>query len=271
MIDYPIDIDAFETAEYDLFLHHVVRHKLRKRKNRKRLKRLFRSHPKTRILRAVGIGRRRRRTRPVRRFASRPIGRPRRIVNKRYRTPIGRPRPVRRTLGSRSRSIKKPLRMPPIKFGNPIHRDLEGNKGISKIGIRKPRWRGTPIMPGDPSKRNKPPVFVAPKKKPKVSKDIVIPYKRRYGSRKRRATPMPKRISKERILPIEEELPIVAEDVNVSTQEVMEKKEKDQKPQAENNKRNMKNIVGLAVIGLMVAGFVMYKMKSKVEENGRTS
>lgn len=266
MIDYPIDIDESETSEYDPFLHHVIRHKLRKKKNRRRLGRLIRNHPKNRILRSVGIGRRRRRTRPVRRA----IGRPVRTLDKRYRRPIG--RPFRNRIVSRSGTIKKPFRMPPIKFGNPIHRDLEGNKGISKIGIRKPPWRGTPIMPGDPSKRNKPPVFVPNKrKKPKVSRDIVIPYKRRYGSRKRRTRPFPKRIPKETIRPIEEMQPVVEQDMITKSVEVMDKKEKDQKPQVQNNKRKMRNIVGLAVLGLVVTGFVMYKMKTKIETNGRNS
>lgn len=262
MIDYPIDIDESETSEYDPFLHHVIRHKLRKKKNRRRLKKLFRKHPKTRILRSIGIGRRRRRTRPIRR----PI----RTLDKRYRRPIG--RPFRNRMVSRTGTIKKPLRMPPIKFGNPIHRDLEGNRRISKIGIRKPIFKGPPIMPGDPSNRTKPPVFVPNKrKKPKVSKDIVIPYKRKYGSRKRRAMPMPKRVPKQRILAMEDELPVVEQDMTASNMEVMDRNEKEKKPDKPSNKRKMQNIIGVAVLGLVVTGFVMYKMKTKIEANGRTS
>ncbi|WP_217704363.1 hypothetical protein [Aquimarina sp. TRL1] len=162
--------------------------------------------------------------------------------------------------------------MPLAKFGNPIHRDLKGNKGISKTGMRKPGRRGRPIMSGDPSKRNNHPVFVINKRqKPKVSKDIVIPYKRRYGSGKGRARPMPKRISKETILPMEEELPVTERDMITKGVEVMEKKKKEEKPQVEKNKRKMRNIIGVAVLGLAIAGFVMYKMKTKIEVNGRNS
>ncbi|WP_271769157.1 hypothetical protein [Aquimarina algiphila] len=258
MIEYPIDIDEFDTTEYDPFLHHVVRHKLRKRKNRRRLRKLFRKHPKTRILRSIGIGRRRRRTRPVR------------TLDKRYRRPIG--RPFRNRMVSRSGTIKKPFRMPPIKFGNPIHRDLERNRGISKIGIRKPIFKGTPIMPGDPRKRTRPSVSIPNKrKKPKVSRDIVIPYKRRYGSRKRRAMPMPKRVPKQTILPMEDELPVVEQNMIASNMEVMDRNEKEKKPEKPSNKRKMQNIIGVAVLGLVVTGFVMYKMKTKIEANGRTS
>ncbi|WP_299243044.1 hypothetical protein [uncultured Aquimarina sp.] len=267
MIDYPIDLDTSETSQYDPFLHHVIRHKLRKKKNRRRLGRLLRKHPKARILRSIGIGRRRRRTRPVRRV----VGRRERPVGRRYRTPIGRPRPPRRILVSRSDTIKKPFRMPPIKFGNPMHRDLEGNKGISKIGVRKPYWKGPPIMPGDPSKRNTPPIVSDKKRQPKVSKDIVIPYKRRYGSGKRRAAPIPKRIPKETVMPRAEELPVGQQDMITKSVEVMKKIEGNQKPQAKDNKRKMRNIIGVAVLGLAVAGFVMYKMKTKIEANGRTS
>lgn len=262
MIDYPIDIDESETSEYDPFLHHVIRHKLRKKKNRRRLKKLFRNHPKTRILRSVGIGRRR----PVRRS----IGRPVRTLDKRYRSPIG--RPVRNRMISRTGAIKKPLRMPPIKFGNPIHRDLERNRRISKIGIRKPIFKGPPIMPDDPSNRNKPPVFVPNnRKKPKVSKDIVIPYKRRYGNRKRRATPIRKGVPKDTILPMEEELPVVEQDMTVSNMEVIDRNEKDKKLEKPSNKRKMQNIIGVAVLGLAVTGFILYKMKTKIAINGRTS
>lgn len=262
MIDYPIDIDESETSEYDPFLHHVIRHKLRKKKNRRRLGRLIRKHPKNRILRSVGIGRRRRRTRPVRR--------PVRTLDKRYRRPIG--RPFRNRMVSRSDTIRKPFRRPPIKFGNPIHRDLEGNNRISKIGIRKPRFKGTPIMPGDPRNRTKPPVSVPNKRrKPKVSKDIVIPYKRRYGSRKRGAVPMAKRVPKQRILPMEDELPVVEQDMLASNMEVMDRNEKEKKPEKPSNKRKMQNIIGVAALGLVVTGFVMYKMKTKIEANGRIS
>ncbi|TPN87134.1 hypothetical protein [Aquimarina algicola] len=260
MIDYPIDIDELETSEYDPFLHHVIRHKLRKKKNRRRLGRLIRKHPKARILNAVGIGRRRRRTRPVRR--------PVRTLDKRYRRPIG--RPFRNRMVSRPRTIKKPFRRPPIKFGNPIHRDLEG---ISKIGIRKPVFKGTPIMPGDPRKRTRPSVSIPNKrKKPKVSRDIVIPYKRRYGSRKRRSTPIMRRRTPKGTIPLmEEELPIVAENMSASNMEVMDRNGKEKKPEKTSNKRKRQNIIGVAVLGLVVTGFVMYKMKTKIEANGRTS
>ncbi|TSE07920.1 hypothetical protein [Aquimarina algiphila] len=259
MIEYPIDIDEFDTTEYDPFLHHVVRHKLRKRKNRRRLRKLFRKHPKTRILRSIGIGRRRRRTRPVR------------TLDKRYRRPIG--RPFRNRMVSRSGTIKKPFRMPPIKFGNPVHRDLERNRGISKIGIRKPIFKGTPIMPGDPRKRTRPSVSIPNKrKKPKVSRDIVIPYKRRYGSRKRRSTPIMRRRTPKGTIPLMgEELPIVAENMSASNMEVMDRNEKEKKPEKRSDKRKMQNIIGVAVLGLVVTGFVMYKMKTKIEANGRTS
>ncbi|WP_027393156.1 hypothetical protein [Aquimarina latercula] len=261
MIEYPIAIDENDTSEYDPFLHHVIRHKLRKKKNRRRLKKLFRKHPKTRILRSIGIGRKRRRTRPV--------GRPIRTLDKRYRRPIGRPDRNRQL--SRQGTIKKPFRMPPIKFGNPIHRDLEQNRRISKIGIRKPLYKGTPIMPGDPSNRRKPPISVPNKKgRPKVSKDIVIPYKRRYGSRKGSVAPVtPRRSSKEAISTLEEELPIVAQDMIASNMEVID--EKEQKPEKPNNKRKMQNIIGVVALGLVVTGFVLYKMKMKTATNGRTS
>lgn len=261
MIEYPIAIDENDTSEYDPFLHHVIRHKLRKKKNRRRLKRLFRKHPKTRILRSIGIGRKRRRIRPV--------GRPVRTLDKRYRRPTS--RPVRNRQVSRQGAIKKPFRMPPIKFGNPIHRDLERNRGISKIGIRKPLYKGTPIMPGDPSKRTRPSAAIPNKKgQPKVSKDIVIPYKRRYGSRKGSVAPVtPRRTSKEAMPTLEEELPIVAQDMIASNMEVMD--ENEQKPEKPSNKRKIQNIIGVVAIGLVVTGFVLYKMKTKIEANGRTS
>lgn len=263
MIEYPIAIDENDTSEYDPFLHHVIRHKLRKKKHRRRLKKLFRKHPKTRILRSIGIGRKRRRTRPV--------GRPVKTLDKRYRRPIS--RPDRNRLVSRSGAIKKPFRMPSIKFGNPIHQDLEGNKRISKIGVRKPLYTGTPIMPGDPTNRRKPPVSVPNKKgRPKVSKDIVIPYKRRYGSRKSSVAPVtPRRTSKEAISMIEEELPVVEQSMTASNMEVMDSNEKEQKPEKPNNKRKMQNIIGVVALGLVVTGFILYKMKTKTAINGRTS
>lgn len=263
MIEYPIAIDENDTSEYDPFLHHVIRHKLRKKKNRRRLKKLFHKHPKTRILRSIGIGRKRRRPRP--------IGHPVRTLDKRYRRPIG--RPDRNRLVSRSGAIKKPFRMPPIKFGNPIHRDLQQNRRISKIGIRKPPYIGRPIMPGDPSKRRKPPISVPNKKgRPKVSKDIVIPYKRRYGSRKVSVAPVtPRRISKEAISTLEEELPVVEQNMTVSNMGMMDKNEKEQKPEKPNNKKKMQNIIGVVALGLVVTGFVLYKKKTKTAINGRTS
>ncbi|WP_281989720.1 hypothetical protein [Aquimarina aggregata] len=258
MIAYPIAIDEFEISGYDPFL----RHRLGSKKKRRRSGRVFRKHPKRRVFRSVGRGRIR--------GSARIVRRPIRIVNKRYRSSMGSPR--RNTMVSRPRTIKKPLGKPPIQIENRIHRNLQRNRRISKIGIQKPRFKGTPILSGDPRKRTKPPVSIPNKRiKPKVSRDIVIPYKRRYGSRKRRALPMPKRVPKQSILPREEELPIVEEDMNALNTEVMDSNEKENKPEKRSHKRKMQNIIGVTVLGLLVTGFVVYKMKTKIEANGRTS
>lgn len=260
MIDYPIDIKEPGTNDYDPFLHHVIRHKLRKKKSRRRLGRLLRKHPKARLLRSIGIGRRRRKTRPVRR----PI----RTLGKRHRRPTS--HLIRNRAVSRSRTIKKPLRRSPVKFGNPVHRDLQRNSGISKIGIMNRPIKRAPIMSGDPSYRRKPQVFVPLKKnKPAISRDTVIPYKRSYGSSKRKV--MPKRMPKETMPQLEEELPIEEQDMIASDMEVIDSNEKDQKPQDQKDKRKMKNIIGVTALSILVVGVIAYKMKSRITLHGRTS
>jgi hypothetical protein len=268
MIDYPIELNDFEsdfeTTEYDPFLHHVIRHKLRKKKNRRRLGRLIRKHPKNRVLRAIGIGRRRRRIRPVR------------TAHRRYAKSMR--RPIRNTLVTKPRTNKKPFRLPPVSFGNPIHRDL---KGIKKgRGFPYSIRRGRPIMPDNPLLKGKPPVFTTKpnkRKKPKVSRDIVIPYKRRYGKRKPRV--MPRRIPKvntpslEEELPIMEDIPLMDEDMNKAEREVSEGKSETQKAkeQKDKQKRTIKNIIGIAALSVVAVSIVAYKLKTKSEANGRIS
>lgn len=260
MIPYPIHIEEDDSSEYDPFLHHVIRHKLRKKKNRRRLGRLLRKHPKARLLKAIGIGRKRRRTARI----GRPV-RPVRRVNGHYRG-----RPLRNTMVSGQGNIKKPFRMPPIKFGNPMDRDVEG---ISKIGIKRPYRKGPPIMLGDPSNRPKSPVFVSKpplRKQPSASKDIVIPYKRRYGSGRPKSVSQGNKQSNREIMTVTEETPVMTQELGTSNTAVMKDTKENQQPQTAPNKNNMRNIIGVAVLGLVVAGFVMYKMKSKIGTNGRT-
>lgn len=240
MIDYPIDIEEFEANEYDPFLHHIIRHKLRKKKNRRRLGKLLGKHPKARILRSIGIGRRRRSTRPVRTF------------DKRYRKTVSR-RPSRNTIVSRPGIIKKPFRRPPVKLGNPMNRTFRGNKGISMMGVRKP-----PISV--PNTR----------RKPKVSRDTVLPYRRRYGSGKARAIPKSVKARKRTKPQREEELPIIEESINASDLKAMKGSEKEKKPAGSGTTRKMQNILGIAALTIVVVGVVAYKIKSKIEINGRT-
>lgn len=233
MIDYPIELNDFDTGEYDPFLSHVIRHKLRKRKNRRRLGRLIRKHPKARILRV--FRRRRRSIRPVRRVRRRGYAKPIR-------------RPIRVT--AKPQAIGKPFSTP-VKPGTPL-------------------VRNTPKSPGMATKPNR-------VKKPKVSRDIILPYKRRYGRRKPGV--VPGRIPKvtippmERALPIMEDGPIMNEAMYKPTNKAMQSKSETQKAkeQKDKQKRTIKNIIGIAALSIVVVGAVAYKLKTKAEANGRVS
>lgn len=252
MIEYPLDIEAFESDEdYDPFLSHVIRHKLRKKKNRRKLRRLLRNHPKNRILRSLGIGRRSRKSGPIR------------SVSSRYRRPDS--RPLRNTMRRNPRRM-----LQPVAFGNPMHRDIEKNSRASTMEKGIPRRKGKAVMFGDPSKRNQSPIQTvqAVGNTAQGSKDIVLPYKRRYG--KVRPKPMAIATTNKSTSRMEENIPISAQVSETTISRNMKEKEENQVPAIANNKRKMKNIIGIAVVGLLVTGFVMYTMKSKIKAHGHT-
>ena len=189
-----------------------------------------------------------------------------------YGRPIaGRKATPKRNVNQRNIAVqqgqKKPAVYRPIPFGNPIHRDLEGYGGISKIGRYNRKYKGIPILPGDPGHRHK---VQQPKSRPvkKGSKDIVLPYKRKYGSGK--SKPLEKSIQKKNI-PSKETIPQQQTTVAPQTSEITTMNQSaEEKPTKDKQKRAIRNIIGIAALSLITVGVVIYALKTKAAANGRT-
>ena len=162
---------------------------------------------------------------------------------------------------------KKPSTYYPVPFGNPIHRDVEGYGGISKIGRYNRKYKGVPILPGDPSQRRN---IQQTKSRPvkKGSKDIVLPYKGKDGTGK--SKPLEKPIPRKNI-PSKETIPQQQTTVAPQTSEITTMNQSaEEKPTKDKQKRAMRNIIGIAALSLITVGVVMYALKTKAAAHGRT-
>lgn len=244
MMEYSRDINTYQEEQYDPFLSRVMRHK--RARNYGRSGRFGRNAAKRRLLqRSLGLsGQRRARSR------RRPV----RVVSSRYR----KPKPLRNTLGSKPKVIKHPIGRPVIPFGDPRHRDMELHRGNTNKKV-------IPVKPGDPRNRKGPPILVSnpsPKQK-KESRDIILPYERSYGKGRPKQT-----VTNTIDMPPEEVQPMVTQELTTGT--TMQEQEQTPNPTSTNDRRKMKNIIGITVIGLLVTGFVVYRMKSKLTAHGHT-
>jgi len=253
MIQDP-QIDTDVADEFDLFLGGRRRRRRRRRRRQRRSKRKI-PRPIIKPTRSIPSGRR----------SSAVIARSTRTYPATSRI-RGRRRVVK------PRSITKPIGKPPIRVRNTVPRSLDRPTPIATVGIRrKPMYMGVSKKPLPLKKLT--PIPVQGKRPP--SRDIILPYKRRYGSgRKVRPnkirTPEAPPVEAE-IQSMEAEFPPLAEEMTITKEVQMNTKEGVKNTQTAKEKRNMMNIAGLVGVLLLAGVFVVYKMKNNRQSNGRIS
>jgi len=251
MIQDP-QIDTDVADEFDLFLGGRRRRKRRRRRRQRRSKRKI---PRPIIKPTITSGRR----------SSAVIARSTRTY------------PATSRIRGRTRVVKprgrsKPIGKPPIRGRNTVPRSLDRPTPIATVGIRrKPMYMGVSKKPLPLKKLT--PIPVQGKRPP--SRDIILPYKRRYGSGRSR---QPNKIRTPEAPPVEAEIqymkaefPPLAEEMTITKEVQMNTKEGVKNTQAAKEKRSMMNIAGLVGVLLLAGVFVVYKMKNNRQSNGRIS